>query len=77
MKIEDEEAALQTIRDNARNTEEKIQLMALFKDMLPNKREDLWRGLYPDDFIGVLRTRLGSGGLGPFFLGVERPLCRP
>ena len=76
MKIEDEDAALQAIRDNAQD-KERIQMISLLKGLLPDKRKDLWHGLTPEDLVGVLRSLLESGGLGHVFTSAEEPLCHP
>ena len=64
MNIEDEEAALQAIRDNAKDKKERIHLISLFKGLLPDERKDLWHGLTPEDLVDVLRFHLESGGFG-------------
>lgn len=64
MEIEDDKAALKAISDNAQDEKERIQMLLLFKSMLPDKRRDFWHGLSPKDLVGMLRSLLGSGGLG-------------
>lgn len=64
MTIKDEEAALQAISDNVQDEKERIQMLLLFKGMLPDKRRDFWHGLTPKDLVGMLRSLLESGGLG-------------
>ena len=73
MKIEDEDAALQAIRDNAQD-KERIQMISLLKGLLPDERKDLWHGLTPEDLVGVLRSRLESGGLEHVLRFAEEPL---
>lgn len=63
MKIRDEEAALQAIRKYARY-EDRIQMISMLKGLPPDDRKDLWHGLYPEDLVGVLRSRFKSGRLG-------------
>ena len=62
MSIRDEETALEAIRNNARDQEERTQMFLLFKGLPIIERKDLWHGLAPEDLVDVLRARLLSGG---------------